>query len=182
MAHAKVVNGQPHAQHPQPGEQIKRVRVWLQNGRFGDLQLQLGWGKPLPVQGIQHHFGKIGIAQLARRDIYGHHQILGHGGAPCRALFAGFLQNKLAQAVDEVHVFGKCNRNGRGNGPVNGVVPAQQGFYACNAPLRMVALRLKYKVQLVFLAVQRAFQIIGQGVGQTPHLARQGKASAFVWR
>ena len=88
VPHAKIVNGKAYAQYPQPGEQIKRVRIRLKNGRFGNLQLKLGGGKLLPVQGIQHHFGKVGVAQLARGNVYGHYQIVRHGSAPCCTLFA----------------------------------------------------------------------------------------------
>ena len=62
------------------------------------------------------------------------------------------------------------------------MIPAQQGFHPYHAPRRMVTLRLVHQIELIFLVIQRAFQIIGQGVGQPSHFAGKGKALARIGR
>ena len=105
------------------------------------------------MQRTKHHLGKVGIAQLAGSDIDGDHKVMRNSGMPCSALFTGLKQYKLAQSVNEVCVFGKRNNNGRGHRAIYGVIPPQQGFHACHALCRVVALRLKHKIKLTVIGV-----------------------------
>lgn len=81
-AHAEIINGKAYSKHTQAGEQVECACVWFQNGRFRNLQFELGGGKAQTVQRTKHHLGKVGIAQLAGSDIDGDHKVMWNRGLP----------------------------------------------------------------------------------------------------
>ena len=115
---------------------------------FGQLQLQAARIDLMSAQGPGDGPHETRTAELHRRHIDPHLQIVMAGAVPGGELAATFAQRPVAQRLDQVRLFGDRDEL-PGRDPASlGVAPAHQGFDAADPAARDIDLRLIMQLQL----------------------------------
>ena len=160
IAHAEVVDREPHAEGLQLAEAIEiDVRV-LHDRAFRQLDHQAAGLQARHLERVAHVGDQVAVLQVASRHVHRDAQAaaVGHGRAPLAHLGAGLDQHLLPEFDDPARLFRDLDERARHDDAALRVTPADQGLDAEQLAARQVDDRLVLDEEFV----------PGQGVGDVP--------------
>ena len=155
------------AQHAVDVLELREHRV------LGDLETEAFGGDAVPVERRGNARREVAVAQLARRHVDRHRQLLGTAVvlAPDRELGEGLIEHVVVERADQTLLLGDGNELRRGDQPALGVAPADQRFEADRRLVEQAEDRLVEDVELA--RGERAAQVAGEAAGTREGVAPQ---------
>jgi hypothetical protein len=108
LSGAKVGEGDPHAEQPQP-LQLEGGRLDVaDHGRLGDFERQPLWGQAALGKRRAHVFDQSRVRKLARREVHPDKEGIAMGvlAVPRRGLHAGLHQDRASEGHDQACLLG----------------------------------------------------------------------------